>query len=62
MLTPGSHNDTYAATAHRMFFANYVKKIDSKLCPDNDGHNVDAIDALTLIVPTILANYGDSKE
>ena len=26
MQTPGSHNDTYAATAHRMFFKNLVKK------------------------------------
>lgn len=25
MTTPGSHNDTYASTCHRMFFANYVK-------------------------------------
>lgn len=24
MTTPGSHNDTYAASAHRMFFANWV--------------------------------------
>jgi ADP-ribosyl-[dinitrogen reductase] hydrolase len=25
MQTPGSHNDTYASTAHRMFFANLVQ-------------------------------------
>ena len=25
MTTPGTHNDTYAATAHRMFFANWVR-------------------------------------
>jgi len=25
MTTPGSHNDTYASTCHRMFFANLVK-------------------------------------
>lgn len=25
MQTPGSHNDTYAATAHRMFFQNLVE-------------------------------------
>ena len=25
MTTPGSHNDTYASTCHRMFFANFVK-------------------------------------
>lgn len=62
MTTPGSHNDTYASTAHRMFFANYVKKIDPQLCPDNDGHNVDAIDALTLAVPIILKNSDLPKE
>lgn len=54
MTTKGSHNDTYASTAHRMFFANWVKKVDPKACPDNDGHNVDAIDALTLAIPVIL--------
>ena len=25
MTTPGSHNDTYASTAHRQFFANFVQ-------------------------------------
>jgi ADP-ribosyl-[dinitrogen reductase] hydrolase len=25
LQTPGSHNDTYASTAHRMFFANLVQ-------------------------------------
>lgn len=55
MQTPGSHNDTYAATAHRMFFKNLVEeKKDPKNCPDNDGHNVDAIDALTVAVPVII--------
>lgn len=40
MTTPGSHNDTYASTCHRMFFANMIfKKRDPKDCPDNDGHN-----------------------
>ena len=28
MTTPGSHNDTYASTCHRMFFANFVKGVD----------------------------------
>lgn len=54
MTTPGSHNDTYASTCHRMFFANwkfYGK--DPIDCPDNDGHNVDTIDGL--ILPTITA-------
>jgi len=55
MQTPGSHNDTYASTAHRMFFANAVRGKAPDQCADNDGHNTDAIDALTLTVPVILA-------
>ena len=58
MQTPGSHNDTYAATAHRMFFKNLIEGVEPKLFPDNDGHNVDAIDALTYTVPIIL-KYSD---
>ena len=54
MTTEGSHNDTYASTCHRMFFANMIfHKKDPKDCPDNDGHNVDAIDGL--ILPSITA-------
>jgi ADP-ribosylglycohydrolase len=54
MMRPGSHNDTYASTCHRMFFANkiYQGRPDDQ-CPDNDGHNVDTIDGLVL--PTITA-------
>lgn len=57
MTTPGSHNDAYAATAHRMFFKNLTEGLDPKQCPDNDHHNVDAIDALTLAVPAIIRYY-----
>jgi ADP-ribosyl-[dinitrogen reductase] hydrolase len=54
MTTPGSHNDTYASTCHRMFFANwYYRKLPPIDCPDNDRHNVDTIDGLVL--PTITA-------
>jgi len=54
MTTEGSHNDTYASTCHRMFFANMIfHKKDPKDCPDNDGHNVDAIDGL--VFPSITA-------
>jgi ADP-ribosyl-[dinitrogen reductase] hydrolase len=43
MTTPGSHNDTYASTCHRMFFANMVfRQLLPKECPDNDHHNVDS--------------------
>jgi len=54
MQTPGSHNDTYASTCHRMFFANLIfQNLPPKDCPDNDKHNVDTIDGLVL--PTIVA-------
>ena len=59
MQTPGSHNDTYASTAHRMFFSNLIRGEAPHNCADNDGHNVDTIDALTLTVPIIIA-YADA--
>ena len=56
MTTPGSHNDVYAATAHRMFFANWAGGVAPAQCPDNDGHNVDAIDGLTLPIPVAVTH------
>lgn len=55
MTTPGTHNDAYASTCHRMFFANMTKGVPLKDCPDNDGHNVDTIDGIAMTVPVILA-------
>jgi ADP-ribosyl-[dinitrogen reductase] hydrolase len=54
MTTPDTHNDAYASTCHRMFFANRERGLNLDDCPDNDHHNVDAMDALTLTVPVIL--------
>lgn len=62
MQRPGSHNDTYASTCHRMFFANLVRGVAPEDCADNDGHNVDAIDALTLTVPVILSNAEEPRD
>ena len=54
MTTPGSHNDTYASTCHRMFFANRVYRGKPlKECPDNDGHNVGKLFPSRFIVVTI---------
>lgn len=44
-----------AATGHRMFFANFVRGKPPSECADNDGHNTDAIDALTLVIPMTVA-------
>jgi len=46
MTTKDSHNDTYVATAHRMFFANWVKDKNVFDCADNDGHNTDSVDGI----------------
>mmetsp|Transcript_18933 Transcript_18933/g.44045 ORF Transcript_18933/g.44045 Transcript_18933/m.44045 type:complete len:355 (-) Transcript_18933:107-1171(-) len=54
MTTPGSHNDAYASSYHRMFFANRQRGVALRGCADNDGHNVDAIDGLILPLPVIL--------
>eukprot|EP01063_Lacrimia_lanifica_P002517 TRINITY_DN11324_c0_g2_i1.p1 TRINITY_DN11324_c0_g2~~TRINITY_DN11324_c0_g2_i1.p1 ORF type:complete len:456 (+),score=153.44 TRINITY_DN11324_c0_g2_i1:1189-2556(+) len=49
--TPNTHNDVYAATAHRMFFANFAGGKPPAECADNDGHNTDAIDGLLNVIP-----------
>jgi len=61
MTTPGSHNDAYASTYHRMFFANRALGLPLDACPDNDAHNVDAIDGLITPVPAILASLAASE-
>merc|ERR1712178_253061 len=57
MTTPGSHNDTYCGTCHRMFFSILMDGKALDKCPDNDHHNVDTIDALAGLTPVILASY-----
>lgn len=55
MTTPNSHNDCYASTYHRMFFSNRQRGLPLDQCPDNDGHNVDTQDGLTITIPAALA-------
>lgn len=55
MTTPGTHNDCYASTCHRMFFANLTRGLPVEKCPDNDNHNVDTIDGIAMTVPVALA-------
>jgi len=62
MTTPGSHNDTYASTSHRMFFKNLRDGKTPEDCPDNDGHNVDSIDSLMIVPPVAIAFMDSSEE
>lgn len=57
MTTPGTHNDSYASTCHRMFFKNRDDGFSPEQWPDNDGHNVDSMDGLVMPLPAILAAF-----
>jgi len=61
MTTKGSHNDTYASTCHRMFFKNLTEGKNPRDCPDNDRHNVDTTDALTMTIPVALLAASDEE-
>lgn len=56
MTTPGSHNDAYASTYLRQFFANRHAGKPLRECADNDGHNTEGIDSLTSIAPIVVAS------
>ncbi|CAM9350147.1 unnamed protein product, partial [Phaeothamnion confervicola] len=56
LTTPGAHNDTFAGSNHRVFFANrFLRGINPADCPGNDGLNVDGLDGLASAVPIIVA-------
>ena len=54
MTTPGSHNDTYAETYHRMFFKNLQQGKAPSQCADDDGHNVASMGGFVLLPPPAL--------
>lgn len=53
--------DTYASTCHRMFFQRWRSGVSAADCPDNDGHNVDTIDGLTLPAVVALAALAQGR-
>jgi len=61
MTTPGSYNDCYISTTHRMFFKNREMGKPLDQCPDNDNHNVDTLDGLTMALPVALATAHQPK-
>lgn len=48
MTTPGSHNDTYAESFHRIFFANWARGVPPEKCAGDDGHNIASAGGLVL--------------
>ena len=61
MTTPDSHNDTYAESYHRDFFARYAQGIPAGHCAGAEGHDTASIGGLVGLPPVIFATlaHGD---
>ncbi len=55
MTTPDSHNDTYAESDHRDFFANYAQGVSPERCAGAEGHDTASIGGLVALPPVIVA-------
>jgi ADP-ribosylglycohydrolase len=55
MTTPGSHNDTYAESYHRQFFANYARGIPPERCAGLENHDTASIGGLVTLPPVVFA-------
>ena len=62
MTTPGSHNDTYAESYHRDFFANFDAGVPREQCAGPEGHNTASIGGFVHLVPAILSTLDLSEE
>ncbi len=55
MTTEGSHNDTYAESYHRDFFANWARGVPVHRCAGQAGHDTASIGGLVGLAPVVLA-------
>ena len=58
MTAPDSHNDTYAESCHRDFFANYARGLPPERCAGAEGHDTASIGGLVSLPPVIFATVG----
>ncbi|MCB1919781.1 MAG: ADP-ribosylglycohydrolase family protein [Candidatus Competibacteraceae bacterium] len=58
MTTPDSHNDTYAESYHRDFFARYAQGIPPERCAGAEGHDTASIGGLVGLPPVIFTTLG----
>ena len=61
MTEPDRHNDTYAESYHRDFFANYAHGIAPENCAGVEGHDTASIGGLVSIPLVILASLRDGN-
>jgi ADP-ribosyl-[dinitrogen reductase] hydrolase len=58
MTALDSHNDTYAESYHRDFFANYARGLPPERCAGAEGHDTASIGGLVSLPPVIFATVG----
>ena len=61
MTTPGSHNDTYAESFHRDFFANWAVGIKPEQCAGQEGHNTPTIGGFVMLPPVIISTMAQAR-
>ncbi|MDO9052260.1 MAG: ADP-ribosylglycohydrolase family protein [Methylotenera sp.] len=59
MTEPDRHNDTYAESYHRDFFANYAKGVTPDNCAGTEGHDTASMGGLVSLPLVILAALRD---
>jgi ADP-ribosylglycohydrolase len=60
MTEPEQHNDTYAESFHRDYFANYARGIDPAKCAGTEGHDTASVGGLVSLPLVILATMRES--
>ncbi len=55
MTVPDRHNDTYAESYHRDFFAHYARGLPPERCAGAEGHDTASIGGLVTLPPVIFA-------
>jgi ADP-ribosylglycohydrolase len=61
MTEPDRHNDTYAESFHRDFFANYARGIAPEKCAGAEGHDTASIGGLVGLPMVILATLREGN-
>ena len=61
MTEPDRHNDTYAESYHRDFFANYATGVVPEKCAGPDGHDTASIGGLVSLPLVIMATLSDQS-
>jgi hypothetical protein len=60
MTTPETHNDTYAESYHRDFFANYAAGVPPMKCAGKEGHDTASVGGLVLVPPVVLFTFAST--